>query len=323
MTSLRFFAAFWVFLFHLSLRIELADGWVLSVIRNGARAVDFFFILSGFVILHVYGDQIAAHRFSIRRFMVKRLARIYPLHLTLLLVFALLAWAGARPAEGLWASLLLLHSFATTDGLVLNGPSWTISAEMFAYLLFALAGPRLRGLLPLCLAFGVSAVLAHLLAVALGASAFLHLTWDFGALRIVPLFLLGMILRLIAPHVSGAVSAVLFVLGLAMLFGLTCDATAGYPVLLAFAMLILGGAGLSSRRACPTNSALLVYLGEISYAIYMVHLLLIWVCLDFLPKLGIPVPSWPLVTLALLLVSSASYHLLEKPARRWIVRRFA
>lgn len=321
LTSLRFFAAFWVFLFHLSLRVDLGDGWGLSVIRNGARGVDFFFILSGFVILHVYGPQVADRRFSIRKFMMKRFARIYPLHLAMLLVFALLAWVSGQSAEGLWASLFLLHSFALTDGLVLNEPSWTISAEMFAYLLFALLAFRSYGLGSLCVAFVVSAVLVHLLAVALGKSGFMHLTWDFGALRIVPLFILGMILRLVAPHISTAVSVVLAGLGAVLLLGLTAEASAGYPILLAFALLILGGAGLSSIPGVPTNSTPLVYLGEISYSIYMVHILVIWVCLDLLPRIGGPALPWPAIGLGLVLTSSVSYHFLEKPARRWIVRR--
>lgn len=133
LTSFRFFAAFWVFLFHLRLRVDFDQSWLMDFINNGARGVDFFFILSGFVILHVYDGE-----FSRQRFLVKRFARIYPLHAVMTLLFVAFAVLGSNPIEGFWQSVLLLHAFDTTDGLVLNGPSWTLSAEMFAYVLFAL-----------------------------------------------------------------------------------------------------------------------------------------------------------------------------------------
>ncbi len=66
LTSFRFFAAFWVFLFHLRSRIDYETSWFWDIVSNGARGVDFFFILSGFVIFHVYEPQITSGRFSLR-----------------------------------------------------------------------------------------------------------------------------------------------------------------------------------------------------------------------------------------------------------------
>ena len=109
--------------------------------------VDLFFVVSGFVIARQYLDRVGDAA-STGRFLWRRIARIYPLHLATLafyVVFALALHSGiarsdnpARyPFSDLPAQLLLLHAF---DGerLTFNFPSWSLSAEMFCYLLFPL-----------------------------------------------------------------------------------------------------------------------------------------------------------------------------------------
>lgn len=318
LTSLRFFAAIWVFLFHLGNRIELDQDWFWTFIDNGARGVDFFFILSGFVIFHVYEGQIATGKFSLWRFMVKRIARLLPLHLLMIAIFALLGVLGNDSVNGLVPSVLLLHAWATTDGLVLNGPSWTISAEMCAYLLFGLVVVRTPPTWLLILAFAVSFLAVHFFAVTVEDTLFIHLTWDFGALRIIPLFILGMLLRRLAPQISHLFAISLGVLGIVALAWIGSAGEAGYEILIPFVLLILSGARLSDQRWLPTNHAVAVYLGEISYAIYMIHMLVIKVFIDYLPKIGLDYPHWGLICVALVVGSSASYHLIESPSRRYI-----
>lgn len=323
LTTLRFFAAFWVFMFHIQVISHEWDGSFANFIENGARGVDLFFILSGFVMLHVYEDQISARRFSFRSYMIKRFARIYPLHLAMVLVFMLLAAVSRPGLDGFWASVLLLHAWALTDGLVLNGPSWTISAEMFAYLLFGITAFRHIPTWLLTVALALTAVLVHLIAVHLGKTAFVHLTWDFGALRIVPLFILGMLLRRMAPYLSVAAGAVLGGAGLVTLVLAAVRADAGYEILVPFALLVLSSARLSELSLLPTNWQPLVYLGEISYSLYMVHLLVIIALVEYLPKLGIPAAPWTVTGAVVIVCSMISYHVIERPARQWINARLA
>ena len=318
LTSFRFFAACWVFLFHLRSRIEYEDNRFWDFVENGARGVDFFFILSGFVIFHVYEGQLENREFSFRHFMLKRMARIYPLHFVLWAVFVVFALLGANSIDGLFPSLLLLHAWATTDGLVLNGPSWTLSAELFAYLLFAIIVVRVPKTWEILAAFVSTFIVVHIIAVLLGKSAFLHLTWDYGTLRILPLFILGILLRRIAPSVSVQFAALLGILGLAALALLGSKQEAGYEIIVPFALLILAGARLSEVRWLPSNGALSVYLGEISYSTYMIHMFVIAVFFDYLPKLGIGPLHWAIVCVAVIVGSSISYHLIEVPARNLI-----
>jgi peptidoglycan/LPS O-acetylase OafA/YrhL len=317
LTAFRFFAAFWVFLFHLRSRIDYESNWFWDVIENGARGVDFFFILSGFVIFHVYESQISSGRFSFRNYIIKRLARIYPLHLFMLLIFLALAIMGNNQVQGVLGSIFLLHAWGLTDGLVLNGPSWTLSAEMFAYLTFGVIVFRSPPTWLIFVAFVITAISVHFFALSLGKTAFIHLTWDYGSLRILPLFILGMLLRRLSPALSQTLATLVGLLGIVMFFWFA-SVPAGYEILIPFALLIISGARLSDQQNLPTNSQLFVYLGEISYSTYMIHIFIIAVWFDYLPKLGFGPLPWSIICVVVIVGSSVSYHLIEVPARRWI-----
>ena len=107
--------------------------------------VDLFFVVSGFVIARQYFGRVNDAA-SVGRFLWRRLARIYPLHLATLAFYLALAGAlhfgAARtdnparyPLSDLPAQFLLLHAFIG-ERLTFNFPSWSLSAEMFCYLLF-------------------------------------------------------------------------------------------------------------------------------------------------------------------------------------------
>jgi len=82
----------------------------------------------------------------------------------------------------------------------------------------------------------------------------------------------------------------------------------------------MAGARLSDWEIV-SNRKPLVYLGEISYSTYMIHVFVMTALFDFLPRLGIPTPHWTVICLVVLACSSVSYHLFEVPARRWINAR--
>jgi peptidoglycan/LPS O-acetylase OafA/YrhL len=320
LTAFRFFAAFWVFLFHLRSRIDYEKSWFWDVIEFGYLGVDFFFILSGFVIFHVYEPKIKSGQFSIRSYMIKRLARIYPLHLVMLLIFLAVAIVGNNQIQGAFASLTLLHAWGVTDRLVLNKPSWTLSAEMFAYIIFGLAVFRSPPTWLIAVAFFITAICAHAFAVNVGKLVFFHLTWDYGIFRIVPLFILGMLLRRLAPFVPSRIAVVIGLMGIGTFFWITQFEDVGYEILVPFVLLIVAGARLSDWQNLPTNSRLCVYLGEISYSTYMIHTFVIALWFDYLPKLGLNPLPWPMICGVVIIGSAISYHLIEVPSRQWINR---
>jgi peptidoglycan/LPS O-acetylase OafA/YrhL len=124
-----------------------------TFIRNSWLFVDFFFVLSGFVIAANYADKLAAG-FSISKFMLLRLGRLYPLHFVMVIAFivseALFYFAqGLMPESsrefftgktsilGIVSSLTLTQGWGFHEGLVWNGVAWSISTEILAYFVFA------------------------------------------------------------------------------------------------------------------------------------------------------------------------------------------
>lgn len=131
LTSLRFLAAAAVAAYHL----QGAFGYQISNI-NFAPAITFFFVLSGFVLTHVY------HEFpdtrSVVCFYVSRIARLWPLHLMTALYFLLAIFVPSW--EIVLSNLLLVQSWSMelATAMSMNGVSWSISVEVFFYLVFPL-----------------------------------------------------------------------------------------------------------------------------------------------------------------------------------------
>lgn len=150
----RGIAAAFVALYHLNFLNHIHD-W--DFLRNSYLFVDFFFVLSGFVITHAYKDRLK-NISNFTHFISRRLSRLLPLHLFLLLLFVLLeigkwvlyqfgVWnADAAPFTNeysvisLLSNVFLAHSLGFHDYLSWNYPSWSISVEFYTYIVFALVG---------------------------------------------------------------------------------------------------------------------------------------------------------------------------------------
>jgi peptidoglycan/LPS O-acetylase OafA/YrhL len=322
LTGARGIAAWLVVFYHLRLAIPGLPAPVVDVLAKGYLAVDFFFLLSGFVIWLAWHDRVAGET---ARFWQKRIARIWPLHLAMLafaVALALLAAFRGVPDRAFpWAELplhlLLVQNWGTTQGLFWNDPAWSISAELAAYLLFPL--------LVRCVDWRRWSTPALLLAAA-AVLAILPLVMGLGTLsRDIPRFGL---LRCLVEFTTGTMLAALYLRGgtarAPLAIGLTLGAAAllGAPESLvvpaAFAALLLA---LARSRCRLLASRPVHWLGEISYATYLSHFLL-WKAV----KLLLPAGPAPLAAIAgyLLLVLVAShllYRYLELPAQRWLNAR--
>jgi peptidoglycan/LPS O-acetylase OafA/YrhL len=333
-TALRFGAAIWVAVY--TFWENLAGAPSSGLVHKGYLGVELFFVLSGFILSHVYLQAAGEKRFSYRSFLWARVARVYPLHLATLVGVGLLA--GAAVVAGMsvdgnvlsWASLpanlLMVHAWGLAPVAGWNHPSWSISAEWFAYLcfpVFALVFWRLRQR-PVMAVVGAAVFLAALYSgfERLAGFPLTEATIRWGALRIVPCFALGCALYLVyrraplrAPWTASAVSFALMVLSAAL--GLWD----GIAVLLAGA-LILSLASLPNERAGWLASKPAVYLGEISYSVYMVcvpwKLLAVNLAAKATdaPDKQVHVFVWLAILALLPVVAALSYHLIEHPARK-------
>ncbi len=149
--GLRGICAIFVCLFHFRANGPLAT---LDFVRGSWLFVDFFFVLSGFVIAANYRESLVAGKF-LRRFVILRLGRLYPLHAFMLLCFVVVELAAAAFAGdgvmrrqafdsghsvyAILTNLTLTQAFGLHPRLTWNQPSWSIAVEFWTYLLFALA----------------------------------------------------------------------------------------------------------------------------------------------------------------------------------------
>jgi peptidoglycan/LPS O-acetylase OafA/YrhL len=145
--SWRGIAALAISAFHFR-RTTGLDG--IPLFDNLFLSVDFFFVLSGFVISSAYGKRLLGG-FSICKFMWLRFGRVYPLHLAILLAFITMQMIAVYHARGTgWfpapresldtviGNLLLVHGLNVFPFLTWNKPSWSISVEFCTYIIFAL-----------------------------------------------------------------------------------------------------------------------------------------------------------------------------------------
>ena len=336
LTSLRFFAAFWVVLFHYWPAVSATVPPL--AVGKGYLGVELFFILSGFILCHVYRTEVEEGRFVYGDFLWARLARVYPLHLATLIGMGVLA-LGAGAAgfavdpnilswESLPANLLLLQAWGLAPVAGWNHPSWSISAEWFAYLtfpLFAWAALALKAR-PLVAVALAAAFMAGLYAVfeSLAGHPLTLATIRWGALRIVPCFALGCALHSLWRARPGQ-SAPLALAGAAIsgagALGLAALGAADTLIVLSLGGLIFFLARAAQAGSNVLSAAPLIYLGEISYSIYMIcvpwKIVFVNGAASLLKLEGDQLPwgVWLVGVAAVVPLAALSYHLIEKPAR--------
>jgi peptidoglycan/LPS O-acetylase OafA/YrhL len=336
LTGLRFFAAFWVVLFHYWDNLAV-PGRPLFV-DKGYLGVELFFILSGFILCHVYRTSVEDGRFRYGDFLWNRLARVYPLHLATLTGVGAVALAAVAAGlvidrnilswESLPANLFLVHAWGLAPTAGWNHPSWSISAEWFAYLtfpLFAWGALKLKDR-PLVAIAGAAAFLVGLYALFQPLAGFplTRATINWGALRIVPCFAYGCALHAFwraRPARSRPAAAGLALAALAATVAAVCLGAPDALIVIGLGIVILGLARLAQAGSNLLGDASLVYLGEVSYSVYMVCIPWKIVFVNGMVKLlqltdkHLPLWLWLVFLFTVIPLAATSYHLIERPAR--------
>lgn len=347
LTSLRFFAAMVVVFHHLGYFMPPTVHAATGVFQKGYLGVDFFFILSGFILTHAYREPLRQGRCTIRDFYVRRFARIYPLHLVTLLIMAGVFlftplgfgfvddWPSRFPVTSFFSHFFMIHAWGREHVLHFNIPSWSISAEWFAYLLFPLLALWLQKFRPAAVLGGAGFLFAAMCVVSyalMPERPITERTTDFSIVRIFPEFMLGMALYLFfrGRKAIGHAAFLLVLTAAAVLILMHFSAPDIFIVLLLAAAIILTADLARTGRESWLSGRVCVWLGEISYAVYMTHFIVLSVILwgvwqavtpaEFLKMFPFLAAAAVIVTVG---VSALSYHALEKPARRWITGKLA
>jgi len=265
------------------------------LVRNAWLFVDFFFVLSGFVIAHAYGEILLSGR-DVREFVLRRFARLWPLHVTVLAAFVLLelcryatigaAFTGGRSVFAIFTNLALVQSLGVHNGLTWNTPAWSISTEFYTYLVFAsvcliAANRKVRLALAATIMFGGLATLVFL------SRYGMRETFNFGFFRCLYGFSAGMLTydvwRLLPGKIGGTVMeiAVLAVVGIFVTFAPNIRMLEYLAVsVFAFAILVFAQQAGAVSRALEGRAA--SALGRWSYSIYMLHMFVIACALSLL-----------------------------------------
>lgn len=328
--------------YHFREALEFAsDHPVVALFAKGFIAVDVFFVLSGFVIHLAYRGYVSSFGIdSSLRFVVSRVLRVYPLHVFTLLLCLLNVWLilnfssqkhiGDRYSfEYLIASLLLVQNWGGFDYLGWNIPSWSISSEFLAYILYPLIGWLILRCFHarLSIFYFVLFFLASIAIVfdAVGARSIGDQIPRLGSLRCLFEFSIGVLLselRLKWIDRSGSIER--SVIGASLLFGTfliffknvtTPIVVAGWSSLLIY---YLTGENRSFLVKILSNRYL-CYLGKISFSTYMIH----FVIKDWLKFLVADIsPTLFLIYVAaVFLASIVLFEFIEGPAQRFS-RRF-
>lgn len=316
-------------------------------VKGGYLAVDVFFVLSGFVIAHAYGERLPASAGAVATFLGKRWLRIYPLHFAMLALLLALEglklvaqWRGSHPdvapfsgsndVTGLAENLFLLQSWVPDPRFGWNAPSWSISAEAGAYIVFAAAAwaglMRRTAILAACALAGIL-----VLAVVAWRLDTLDLTHREGLVRCFAGFATGVFLERL--HTLGRLPAWterLQVPALAALLGIA-SAGHGWLVLAAPVIAVLVASLRTDRGPLAAFLATrpMQFLGRISYSVYLIQIPLLMLTESAIKALGVRPPTgspWhgdelSLVYLAALVATAAlSHHVIEAPARHSFLR---
>jgi hypothetical protein len=300
--SWRGVAALLVALFHLNI---LSPIYSLHFVRNSYLFVDFFFVLSGFVISYSYGDRLGTLE-GAGRFMMRRLGRLWPLHAVVLAAFVVVEggraistargasfvnppFTGATSFHSILTNLLLGQSLGIEGQLTWNPPSWSICAEFWTYLIFAsalLAGAtwlrRIRfatEFLLVVLLIGSAGILV------LFARHGIDATYDLGIIRCIYGFVVGHLTYRLWQATSGvrlktALLEVVVVIAVAVYVSLAGRTFYSFLAPLMFAAVVF----VFAFEQGPISGLMLnrgsVWLGRISYSIYMWQAFIIFNFID-------------------------------------------
>lgn len=352
-------------LYHTSWLSNIAG---VRLLINGPIVVDFFFVLSGFIMFQLYSKKINTTHEGIS-YLKKRIARIYPLHLFtlitmtgyLFLIFLINYYGYAEINSGetlffqsgsphnlksLFANLTLTQSIGILDNLSFNTPSWSISVEFFAYIFFALMMIFFRPNKAFHFVIIAVAIITNY-AILSQIKPNLDFHYDLGIFRCLGGFYTGVLVSWVlgnikskaqaghkSPLLRHATSLEVIIMAILILFFYFAIGKLQFfiaPIAFIFVLIFALGNGAVSKLL---SSRPAVYLGKISYSIYMVHML---ICLVFGTVIANIIPrifgeSWNignfggdiLIILYLMtvwIVSHLTYHWIEAPGRKVLTKK--
>ncbi len=291
--SFRGICALLVVLFHVRIVETIVDA---SFFRNSALFVSFFFVLSGFVLAHRYGFK---PDFNFKKFIISRTSRIYPLHIVMLIVFIIIEigkyfaanyginfnnepFTGQTSLSEIIPNMLLIQSWTHyTEQLSFNYLSWSISIEYYMYIIFAITLFLIKS--PRYLIWGAVAIATYML-IFLGDT-----TLTKQSLNGLSCFFSGALVYFLykkmkdRSRLNKAIATIIEVI----VIGLVIIAVSvSYPnklivCSLVFCLAIYIFAHEQGWLSDILKGKIFIYLGKLSYSIYLIHGAILFCMISF------------------------------------------
>jgi peptidoglycan/LPS O-acetylase OafA/YrhL len=341
LTSIRFFAALHVMLYHLVHPFGLW-GPLAAFMSAGYAGVSFFFLLSGFLLTYAHAAETGVERGFVKRFYFARFARIYPLYFAAL---ALSVYVNRdqleNPIHGVAvvADALLVQTWSLRMVSFFNIPAWSVASEAFFYAVFPFVFLRLRAASRGRAVGGFAGfwVLAMVMPV-VALIWFPAGAWQEGGglfafwvrrcpVLALPEFLAGISLgwlwvdfrpKFARPGLVVMLASAALI-GVLLFAGPLPTVMLHNGLLLPLYALIVIGLCAPSWVGRVLSWAPLVLLGEASYALYLIHFTMEeWSSYYHHVPQGLPQLVWKVP--GLLAMSIGLYLVVERPARTWLLR---
>lgn len=360
--GLRGVAALLVVFYHIFEGLSFAAGGTLiTTINHGYLAVDFFFILSGFVIGYAYDDRLGK-TMSLGNFFKRRLIRLHPMIVMGAVIGAVtfciqgsVQWDGTKIATSMVMLALLCAMFfipavpsvryevrGNGEMFPLNGPSWSLFFEYIGNILYALFIHQLSKKALAVLVGILGVFLAWFALFDVSSYGMIGVGWTLdsvnflgGSLRMLFPFTMGMLLsRHFRPmQIRGAFwicSVVLLLLfcvpyiesnGPISLNGLF------EAICILFVFPILVWIGASGKTTDKRSTQICKFLGDISFPLYAVHyplmyLFYAWLIDNKLYTFGEVWPTALMVYIGSILLAYLCLKCYDEPVRRWLTKKF-
>lgn len=356
--GLRGVAALIVVAFHLLEIYAVEPLYVVPFVNHGYLAVDFFFVLSGFVIGYAYDDRWGSGGMTLWDFVKRRVIRLQPMVVVGAVIGAacyyfgdgaMFSGIGSTPV---WVVLLMMLAGCFliptripirepwNEMFPLNGPAWSLFFEYIAYLLYAVVFRRLSklllgGLVVLCGAALVRLTLAGGTGSVLGGHELSGEHLLIGLTRVMYPFFCGLLLFRLGKRIrlgeggfwwcSLVLAAILFFPRLGGTTDLWMNGLfeAGCIIVL-FPLIVLAGAGSPIRGRFSVG--ICKFLGEISFPLYIIHYPFVYLFMAYVVEHGLSWrQSWPLmlaVGIGCIVLAYGLLKLFDEPVRRWLRDRF-
>lgn len=355
--GLRGVAALMVIIFHL-FEAHSGGNHLVQIINHGYLAVDFFFMLSGFVIGYAYDDR--WNRMTLGAFFKRRIIRLHPMVIMGSIVGAVFFYFQKSdvcfPQIGdtpVWMLLLLMVWGFTllplplkwdvrgwTEMHPLNGPAWSLYYEYFANILYALFIRRFSktALTVLVVIAACFTVYRSQTAPAGDMVGGWSLTWEqqyVGFVRLMYPFFAGLLLSRLGWLIRIRKRAfwycsllIVLILSMPRIGGADHYWMNGlyesFCIICLFPVIVSMGAGgkVTGRR----STAVCKFLGDISYPIYITHYPLIYVYTAWVVNTGATliegIPYMIAVLVGAIALAYGSLRFYDIPVRRWLTDRF-